>query len=102
MRFFFEKIFVIPKYCPISNININTIVTDINNIKSNTDFDSCSEVYNINNNNYNNINIVVNNSNSFDSENININICDSENNGIVTNNIVNRLMVKIILILVIF
>jgi hypothetical protein len=72
-----KKNFFITKYCPISNSNISTVVTDMNNIKSSTDSDSSNEVYNINNNNNSN---VVNNSNSIDSEyrNINRNISISD------------------------
>ena len=80
-----DKLFSISKYCPISNSNVNTVVTDINNVESNTDSDNSNEIYN-----YTNSNSVVNNSNSIDSENRNINISDSENNNIVTNNVVNR------------
>ena len=86
----YEKYFVITRYwCPISNCNVNTIITDINNTESNTNSDSSNEVYYINNNNINRNNI-VNNSSSFDSENRNIANSDSENNSIVTNSIVNR------------
>jgi len=62
----------------------------INNVESSTDFDNSNKVYNINNNN--NCNNVVGNNNSIDSENINVNISDFENNSIVTNNVVNRLI----------
>jgi len=81
----YGKLFVISKYWPISNSNVNTTVTDMNNLESSS---NCSnEEYSINNNiNRNNI---VNNSNDIDSENRNINISDSENNSIVTNNVVN-------------
>jgi len=51
--------FLISKYCPISNSNVNTVITNMNNVESSTDSDSSNEVYNINNNNRNNI---VNNS----------------------------------------
>ena len=58
----YEKFFfVISKYCPVSNSNVNTIVTDINNVESSTDSDSSNKVYNVNNNN--NSNNVVYNSN---------------------------------------
>jgi len=83
----YEKFFIISKYCPISNSNVNTVITDMNNIESNTDSDSGNGEYNINNNNIKNS--IVNNSNRNDSENRNINISDSENNSIVTNNVVN-------------
>jgi len=85
----YEKLFAITKYYPISNSNVNTVVTDINNIESSTDSDSSNEVYKINNNN-NNRNNIINNSSINDDENRNINISDSENNTIVINNIVNR------------
>jgi len=39
----YEKIFVINKYCPISNSNVNTI-TDMNNIKLSADSNSSNEV----------------------------------------------------------
>jgi len=29
--------FIISKYCPISNSNVNTIITDMNNIESSSD-----------------------------------------------------------------
>ena len=38
----YEKFYIISKYCPISNGDIDTIVTDMNNIKSSTDSDSCN------------------------------------------------------------
>jgi hypothetical protein len=47
-------------HCPILNSNLNTVITDMNNIGSNADSDSSNEVYNINNNN--NRNNIVNNS----------------------------------------
>jgi len=85
-----KKFFIIIKYCLISNSNVSTVVTDMNNVESSTDSDSRNEVYKIN---YNNImNSVVINSNSIDSENKNINISDSENNGIFTYNVVNKLI----------
>ncbi|KAG4087833.1 hypothetical protein H8356DRAFT_1325011 [Neocallimastix lanati (nom. inval.)] len=77
----FENFYIITKYCPISNSNVNTVVTDMNNIESSTDSNSSNEVYKINNN-YNNIN-------SVDSENRIININDHENNSVITNNVVN-------------
>jgi len=90
MKFFkdieilYEKYFIISKYCLISNSNVNTIITNMNNIESSTDSDSNNEVYDINNNNN-----IVNNSRINDSENRNIDIRDNENNSIVTNNVVN-------------
>jgi len=69
IKILFEKFFVISKYYPISNSNVSTIITDINNVESSTDSDSSNEVYNINiNSNRNNI---ANNSNSIDNENKN-------------------------------
>ena len=35
-----ENFFIISKYCPISNINVNIVVTDMNNIESSTDSNS--------------------------------------------------------------
>jgi len=35
-------------YCPISNSNVNTVISYMNNIESSTDSDSRKEVYNIN------------------------------------------------------
>ena len=46
--FFF---FIISKYCPISNSNVDTVITDMNNIELSSDSDSCNEIYNINNHN---------------------------------------------------
>ena len=69
VEIFYERIFIITKYCP----SLNLLVIDINNVESSTDSYSCNEVCNINNNNYkNNNSVVVNNSNCIDSENINI------------------------------
>jgi hypothetical protein len=34
---FYEKLFLISKYCPISNNNGNTVVPDMNNIESSID-----------------------------------------------------------------
>jgi len=62
-------LYYISKYCPISNSNENTVITNINNIKSSTYSDSNNELYHINNNN--NRNNVVNNSRISNSENIN-------------------------------
>jgi len=39
----YEKLFIISKYCPISNNNVNTVVTDKNNVESSTDFDSSNK-----------------------------------------------------------
>jgi len=69
IKILFEKFFVISKYYPISNSNVSTIVTDINNVESSTDSDSSNEVYNININS--NRNKIANNSNSIDNENKN-------------------------------
>ena len=68
------KIFyIISKYCPISNSNVDTVITDMNNIELSSDSDSTNEVYNTNN-----------------IENRNINISDNENyNIVVTSNLVN-------------
>ena len=76
----FKFFFLISEYSPTSNSNINTVVTDMNNVESSIDSDSSKEVYNIINNN--NRNSVVNNNNSIDGENKNINISDSENNNV--------------------
>ena len=80
----YEKFFIISKYYPISNSNVNTIVTDQNYVELSTDSDSSNKAYNINNNN--NRNTIVSNSRVSDNENRIINnIRDSENNSIVTN-----------------
>ena len=63
----YEKFYIISKYCPISNSNVDTVTTDMNNIELSSDSDSSNEVYNINK--INNRNNIVNNS---DSENFNI------------------------------
>ena len=34
----YEKYFIIPNYCPISNNNINTVIRDMNNVESSTEF----------------------------------------------------------------
>jgi hypothetical protein len=47
----YEKFFIITKYSLISNSNVNTDVTDMNNIESSTDSDSINKEYNINNKN---------------------------------------------------
>jgi len=44
------------KYCPISNSNVDTVVTYMNNVESSTDSDSSNKVHNNNNNNNNNNN----------------------------------------------
>ncbi|KAG4098638.1 hypothetical protein H8356DRAFT_1327528 [Neocallimastix lanati (nom. inval.)] len=67
--------------------NVNTIITEMNNIESSTDSDRSNKVYNINNNN--NRNNIVNNGSISDSENGNINNSDSKNNSNVTINVVN-------------
>ena len=75
------KIFyIISKYCPILNSNVNTVTTDMNNLELSSDSDSSNEVYNINN--INNRNNIFNNSRNSDSENYNI----------VTSNLVNSSM----------
>jgi len=71
----YEKFYIISKYCPISNSNEDTVITDMNNIELNSDSDSSNEVYNINN--INNRNNMVNNSRNSDSENRIINISNS-------------------------
>ena len=54
---------------------------------------------NINDNyNYNNSNTVANNSSRFDCENRNMNFNDSENNSIITNNIMNKSNGKMMII----
>ena len=91
-----KKFCIISKYCPTSNSNVNTVITDMNNIEFSSDSDRSNEVYNINNNiNRNNI---VNNSSFSDSVNRNINISNSENNSIITNNEGIIQWVKIVLI----
>ena len=77
----YEKFYIISKYYPTSNSNVNTVITDMNNIELSSDSDSSNEVYNINN-----INNIVNNSRNSDIENRNINISDCENYNIVTTN----------------
>ena len=74
---FFIIFYIISKYCPISNSNVDTVITDMNNIELSFDSDSSNEVYNINN------------SRNSDSENRIINISNSENYNIVTSNLVN-------------
>jgi len=31
----YEKFLIISKYCPISNSNVNTVITNMNNLESN-------------------------------------------------------------------
>ena len=57
----YEGLFIISKYCPISNSNVNAVVIDMNSVESSMDSDSSNEVYNINK--YNNRNDIVNNNN---------------------------------------
>jgi len=71
----YEKFYIISKYCPISNSNVDTVNTDMINIELSSDSDSSNEVYNINN--INNRNDMVNNSRNSDSENRIINISNS-------------------------
>ena len=33
----YKKFYIISKHCSISNINVNTVFTDMNNVESNTD-----------------------------------------------------------------
>ena len=69
----YEIFYIISQYCPISNSNVDTVITDMNNIELSSDSDSTNEVYNTNN-----------------IENRNINISDNENyNIVVTSNLVN-------------
>ena len=77
----YEIFYIISKYCPISNSNVDTVITDMNNIELSSDSDSSNEVYNINN--INNRNNIVNNNRNSDSEYKNINISDNENFNIV-------------------
>jgi len=83
----YEIFYIISKYCSLSNSNVDTVITDMNNIEQSSDSDSSNEVYNINNINIRNN--IVNNSRNCDSGNRNINISDSENYNIVTSNLVN-------------
>jgi len=77
IEIFYEVFHIISKYCPISNSNVDTAITDMNNIEISSDFDSSNEAYNINN--INNSNNTVNNSRNSNSENYNI----------ITSNLVN-------------
>ncbi|ORY20484.1 hypothetical protein LY90DRAFT_707832 [Neocallimastix californiae] len=82
----YEILYIISKYCPISNCNVDTVITDMNNIELSSDSDSSNEEYNINN--INNRNNIVNNCRNSDSENSNINIMNSsigENRGNLCN-----------------
>ena len=63
----YEIFYIISKYCPISKSNVDTVITDMNNIELSSDSDSNNEVYNINK--INNRNDIVNNSRNSDSEN---------------------------------
>jgi len=83
----YEIFYIISKYCPISNSNVDTVITDINNIELNSDSGSSNEVDKFNN--INNRNNIVNNRINSDSENRIINISDSENYNIVSSNLVN-------------
>ena len=85
-----EFLIITSKYCPISNGNVITVVTDMN-IESSTDSESSNKVYNNNNNNNNNNNRtnIINNRSICNRENSNIKIRDSANKSIVTNNVVN-------------
>ena len=85
IKILYEKFYIISKYCPISNSNVNTVITNMNNIESSTDSDSSNKLYNINNNN--NKNNIVNNNRISDSKNINI--IDCENNSVIISNVVN-------------
>jgi len=84
------------------NSNVSIDVTNLNNIESSTDSDSSNKVNIINKISYNKRNSVVINNNCIDSENGDINISDSKNNSTITNNIMNRSIMKIVLILIIF
>ena len=44
----YEIIYIISKYCPISNNNVDTVITDMNNIELSSDSDGSNKVYNIN------------------------------------------------------
>ena len=83
----YEIFYIITIYCPISNSNVDTVITDMNNIELSSDSDSSNEVYDIDN--INNRNNIVNNSRNSDNENRIINISNSKNYNIVTSNLVN-------------
>ena len=72
----YEIFYIISKNCPISNSNVDTVITDMNNIELSSDSDSSNEVYNI-------INIIYNRNDIVN------NIRNSENYNIVTPNLVN-------------
>ena len=61
----YEKFYIYSKYCPISNSNVNTVITDMNNVDLSIDSDNSNKIYNINNNRNN----IFNNCHSIDSEN---------------------------------
>ena len=84
----YEIFYIISKNCPISNSNVDTVITDMNNIELSSDSDSSNEVYNIINIIYNR-NDIVNNSRNSDIENRIISISNSENYNTVTSNLVN-------------
>ena len=84
----YEIFYIISKYYPISNSNVDTVITDMNNIELSSDSDSSNEVYIINNINIRNN--IVNNSSFSDSENRNINISESGNRNININDSENR------------
>jgi len=67
----YEIFYIIFKYCPISknNVDVDTLITDMNNIELCSNSNSSNEVYNMNNSN--NRNNIVNNSRNNDSENRN-------------------------------
>ena len=44
----YEIFYIISKYCPISNSNVDTVITYMNNIELSSDSYSSNEVYNIN------------------------------------------------------
>ena len=75
MEILYEIFYIISKYDPKSNSNVDIVITDMNNIKLSSDSDTSNEVYNINN--INNRNNIVNNSRNSDSENRIINISNS-------------------------
>ena len=45
----YEIFYIISKYCPIANSNVDTVITNMNNIELSPDSDNSNEVYNINN-----------------------------------------------------
>ena len=58
---YFKDIDIISKFYPISNSNVSTFITNMNNTELSSDSGSSNEVYNINYNNKRN-NIVNNSS----------------------------------------